>query len=1115
MSKRLSASRLNDFLGCSHHAALWLAGEQAPEEDNASLQLIRDKGFEHEARVLKRLEANYGAAVSISDKASLESRVMETLAAITNGAALIYQGALANSRWLGFPDFLVRNGRAADGTWTYEPEDAKLARKAKAEHVLQLGIYSELLNEVATCPVAGGAIHVGEGDPERFDLKRTRYITARLKRKFEAFADLAVRETRPVRTAACDQCPFHPKCEAEWRAADSPVFVAGIRGDQIIKLEAAGITTFSVLAGLDPAAPMEGIGKGSFAKLVNQARLQKLGVERGEGLVELLEIEAGRGFTLLPAPEAGDLYFDMEGDPLYPEGLEYLFGLYGPLGSDDTNTFVPIWAHDHAAEKLAFEELMRLFIDHLSRFPRAHIYHYAPYETAALKRLAMRYATMEAELDQLLREKRFVDLYLVVRQAIRASTEGYSLKDMEKIYWGKRTGDVTNAGDSIVEYERWRETGDQAILDGISHYNEDDCVSTERMRDWLEGLRPKGANYGLVEAEPETDPAAEQRALDRKAFEEERRALASAVRANSDLDPASRDLIAELLWFHQRSQKPQWWALFDRQTWSEEDLFDDLESLGGLTLDAETPVFKDKQSYVATYRFEPQDTKLKEGDPCKIALTLEPAGTIVALDTDDGRVVVRRHTKAGAYPERCSFIPGRLIDQSVLIDAVVAFARRVAAGSTGNDRALLDLIGRQYPRLAKVKSGESLIPSGVALLAGAVEAVGRLQDSYLVIQGPPGTGKTYTTSHAILALLKAGKRIAVSSNSHKAINNLLAAVEERANEAKFSFLGAKRATKGNAETTFEGRFIKPAYNKDDVIPALLVGATAFHFAQPEELAAYDYLFVDEAGQVSLGNLIAMASCARNIVLVGDQMQLPQPVQGVHPGESGFSCLDYLMQNHATVPSDRGILLNVSWRMHPALCEFISEAFYEGRLTSHPETAVRRIVLNESADPILRPAGIAILEVAHKGCTQSSVEEAMAVERLVQSLLRQAVRDKTGAVRPFTLKDVLVVAPFNAQVNLLRKHLPAGARVGTVDKFQGQEASVAIVSMATSNGANAPRGTEFLFNANRLNVAVSRAQCLAIIVRGKDLLELSPGSIEDLERLEGFARADAVCTASAI
>jgi len=1107
MTKRLSASRLNNFLGCAHHAALWLDGVEAPEENNPSLDLVRAKGFEHEAVVLSGLESAYGRAVAIPDKAPLEVRLAETVAAITAGAPLIYQAALANERWIGFPDFLIRTGEH-EGLALYEPEDAKLARKAKAEHVLQLGIYAALLKEATENPVAGGAIHVGGGAPERFNLKQTEHITGRLMRKFEGFATTESRQTRPIRTAACDQCPFQPRCEAEWRAADSPIFVAGLRAEQMLKLEGTGIMTLTSLAGHDPSVPVAGIGQDTLAKLVNQARLQKAGADRGEGLVELLPVEPGRGFTLMPAPQAGDLFFDMEGDPFYPDGLEYLFGLWGPLAPDGSDTFHPIWGHDREAEKAAFEVLMRRIRDHLARYPDAHIYHYAPYETAALKRLAMRYATMEAELDQMLREKRFVDLYQVARQAIRASTEGYSLKDLEKIYWGKRTGDVTNAGDSIVEYERWRETGDQAILDGIAHYNEDDCVSTARMRDWLEGLRPPGASYGLAHPDPEPDPAAEERAAARIAFEEERREVAAAVRAAPGLTEAARDLVAELLWFHQRAQKPQWWALFDRQTWSDEELFDDLESLSGLILDPAVPIFKDKQSLVATYRFEAQDTKLKEGDPVKVALTLESAGKIVELDTDAGRVVVRRQAKAGDYPERCSLIPGRLIDQDVLIDAVVAFAKRVAAGDTGGDQALIGLIERSHPQIGGLVAGEPIIPHGGPLLAGAVAAISRLADSHLVVQGPPGTGKTYTTSHAILALLKAGKRVAVSSNSHKAINNLLAAVEARADEDGFSFLGAKRASKGNAESIYSGRFVGPAFSTEEVVAAhQLVGGTAFHFAQPEQLRGYDYLIVDEAGQVALGNLVAMAGCARNVVLVGDQMQLPQPVQGVHPGESGASCLDYLMQDHATVQPDRGVLLDISWRMHPEVCAFISDAIYDGRLSSHPEAIERSMVLSVGAHPALRAAGLSVLEVTHAGCTQSCIEEADVVAGLVQSLQEQSVRDKDGTVRRVALKDILVVAPFNAQVNVLRKRLPAGARVGTVDKFQGQEASVAIVSMATSNGANAPRGMDFLFNKNRLNVAISRAQCLAILVRGVDLLEAPAGTVDDLVRLDSFARAD--------
>jgi uncharacterized protein len=1109
MSKALSASRLNDFLGCAHRAALWLDGIAPPEEDNPSLELVRNKGFEHEAVVLAALEATHGNAASIPGQGPLKTRIDLTRAAIRDGAPLIYQGAFANDRWTGFPDFLVRAGQAEDGTWRYEPEDAKLARQAKAAHVLQLGIYSALLRDASPAPVRGSAIHTGSGEAEHFDPGRTEHITARLMRKFEAFADLGARTTEPVRCAACGQCPFSPRCESEWRAADSPVFVAGIRADQIVRLEAAGVTTLSQLAAMDPATPAAGISGDSFARMVNQARLQKTGAERGEHLVELLPVEAGRGFSLLPPPAKGDLFFDIEGDPLYPEGLEYLLGLWGPLGVGGEDVFHPIWAHDHEVEKAAFETLMRLFVSHLGRYPDARIYHYAPYEIVALKRLAMRYATMETELDALLRGKKFVDLYQIARQALRASTEGYSLKDLEKIYWGKRDGDVSNAGDSIVEYERWREIGDQAILDAIGHYNREDCYSTRLMRDWLESLRPAHAVFGLAEegaAEDEPDAVALARKAEREAFEAMKRALADQVRAVTALDPETRGLIAELLWFHQRSQKPQWWAMFDRQTWSDEDLSEDLESLGGLRLDEDRPVYLDKRSNVATYLFEPQETKLKEGDRCQIALTLESAGAITELDTESGRVVVRRGVKAGDFPERCSLIPAAVINQDVLVHGVVDFAQRVAAG--GGDRALTDLLARRPPRLKKRAAGAPILAPGEDLLAGAVNAISRLDESYLVVQGPPGTGKTYTTSHAILALLKAGKRIAVSSNSHKAINNLLAAVEARAREAGFKFKGAKRASAASADSVHSGDFVKPVLAREDIRrDHQLVGGTAFHFALPEELGAYDYLFVDEAGQVSLGNLTAMGGCARNIVLVGDQMQLPQPVQGVHPGESGLSCLDFLMGEHATVPPELGVLLNVSWRMHPEVCEFISETIYEGRLAPHAQTARRRLSLTSDALAILKPAGIAVLEIDHEGRTQSSVEEAEAIRDLVRSLLRQSFQNQDEAARRLTLDDILIVAPFNAQVNLLRKVLPEGARVGTVDKFQGQEAPVSLISMTTSHGADAPRGTEFLFNTNRLNVAVSRAQCLAIIVRGKNLLELAPSSIADLNRLDAFARAD--------
>jgi uncharacterized protein len=1099
----LSASRLNDFLGCPHQTALWLAGIKPEDEADATLQLVRDKGFEHEAAVLARLEGLHGPAERIPSDGSLADRARLTREAIERGAKLIYQGALTKAAWLGYPDFLVRNGSAQ--TMDLQPEDAKLSRKAKGEYVLQLGIYAELLEALFGFRVQGGTIHVAAGDPQSFDLRRTRYILRRLMRGFERFVANEARVTKPQPCAACAQCDYKARCEAEWRDDDSPFFVAGLSGTQVLKLAAAGVRTLSQLAALPATTRIDGMGAETVAKLSAQARLQLEAKKSGKHAFELLPRSRGRGFAMLPAPDDGDLFFDMEGDPLAGEGLEYLFGVYGRLNGAKESEFQPIWAHSPVEEKAAFEGAMRLFVDQVRRHPGAHIYHYAAYEPTALKRLAMRYATMEAELDQLLRERRFVDLYRVVIQSLRASTESYSLKDLEAIYWRERTGDVRTASDSIVEYERWCVTKDDAILDSIASYNKDDCVSTAHLRQWLEGLRPPGVNLEIVD-----DTAAEKReqSAERAQLEARKQTLAAAVRACPHGDARLRDLVAELLWFHQRSQKPGWWALFERQAWSEDELVDDAESLGGLQLDTATPPVQFKKSLDTAYVFPPQDTKLKIGDAPRIAETLGYAGTIVDLSAEDGRVVLRRGMKSGAMPGRLSLVPAPINLQCVP-EAVLAFAERFARGPTVADQALLDILMRRVPRLKGRAAGLPIRNPGEPLIDAVIRAVMDLDHSYLFIQGPPGTGKTFTAAQAIVVLLRAGKRVGISSNSHKAINKLLSEVEKRAAESGFRFSGVKKGNKDTPETEFHSLNITTIFDSQEATPQhRLVGGTVFHFSRDDQRGTYDYLFVDEAGQVSLGNLVAMAGAAANIVLVGDQMQLPQPVQGVHPGETGLSSLEYLLEDKATVPADRGILLNETRRMHPMLCAFISEAIYDGHLEAHPITAKRHLVLQPGASAALRPAGLSFVPVAHDGCTQSSRAEAEAIARLVAELQTHMIA-RDGKETPITLDDILVVAPYNLQVNLLKQLLPQGAQVGTVDKFQGQEAAVVIVSMTTSKGVEAPRGTEFLFNPNRFNVAVSRAQCLAIVVHGAELLEGAWTKIDDLRRLNLFAHAEAV------
>jgi uncharacterized protein len=394
------------------------------------------------------------------------------------------------------------------------------------------------------------------------------------------------------------------------------------------------------------------------------------------------------------------------------------------------------------------------------------------------------------------------------------------------------------------------------------------------------------------------------------------------------------------------------------------------------------------------------------------------------------------------------------------------------------------------------------------LVEASKRAVDALDRSWLVIQGPPGSGKTFTTSHLIVSLIRAGKTVGVTSNSHKAIDNVLHAIEERLIESGETgrLVGQK---KDSGDESFDGHgFIESVTNNADMDPTIpIIGGTAWVFARPELIASRDVLFVDEAGQVSLGNLVAMAAAAKSIVLVGDQMQLAQPIQGAHPRDSGRSALDHLLEGHAVVPPERGIFLSKTWRMHPDLCSFISAAVYEGKLQSEAGCATQRLVLAKDAHPALKVAGLSFFPVEHQGCRQKSNEEAKATRDILMSLLGQRMIGRDGQERTMSLDDLLVVAPYNMQVNLLRSRLPDGIRVGTVDKFQGQEAEAVVVSMTTSGADDMPRDASFLLSRNRLNVAISRARCLVVIVASPGLLDLVANSIEEMRLANILCWAD--------
>ena len=1111
--KRLyAATDIVNFLECEHLTALDLQHLETPLQkavDDEQAALIKDMGFAHEAAYAQKLREQHSSFIDIAATGeSREARHEATIKAMHEGVQIIYQATFLDLPFLGYADFLRRVEKPSSlGAYSYEVLDTKLARTARGKFIIQLAFYTDML--AAVQGVVPQLMHVvlGDGRDEAFRVADYAHYFERLKTRFLAsVASRTAAKTYPSPCDHCDQCRWRDLCDAQWKADDHLCQIANTLKTHIRKLNAAGVHTLAALARLPADAKVPKVPVPVLNRLRHQASLQLRSRETGENLVEVIvpdpaaPAEAGlRGFARMPAPAAGDLFFDMEGNPLEVGGLEYLFGLYYFDGGKAV--FKPFWAHSREQERIAFEAFMDFVTDHLAGHPCAHIYHYASYEVTALKKLMGLHAACEVEVDNLLRGHKLVDLYQVVREAIRVSEPKYSIKNIEHFYRPARRGKVQNAGASVVAYEKWKDTRDAQILQDIADYNRDDVESTFELRQWLTTKRSQAlpwAQYATSETDDGVPGADDVLGLN----DAERRLIAYRDQLLGDLpqDPGTwsdsqrhRELVYQLLDFHRRAAKPQWWAMFDRQGMAADERHEDPECIAGLANPPHAPK-AEARSLRYTFRFPEQEFKLKTGDACVHVDTMFQLNDLV-VDETAGTASFKLGNKKQLPIGPIDIGTAGPTNTKKLTEALFRYADSVTAerGESGRSAypAIDALLQRDLPRLHNRPKGLPLVPENASIKEISV-AVESLDQSYLFIQGPPGAGKTYTGSRVIVALLKAGKRVGVSSNSHKAIVNLLHAIEACAIQEGFEFKGAKKSTKTDPSQHVSGKMIVDVWENKHVASSTyrLIAGTAWLFAEESLNQTLDYLFVDEAGQVALGMLVPMATSASNIVLLGDQMQLSQPVQGTHPGDSGSSVLDYLLEGRATIAPERGVFLGTTWRLHPQVCRFISEAVYDGRLHPEPGTAKRTLVLNANAATELAPAGIRYLPMSHEGCSQWSLEEVGRVKALYDNLLQQSYIDDSGEVQAMSTASILVVSPYNMQVSKLKLALPEGARVGTVDKFQGQEAEVVIVSMATSSGDDLPRNIEFLYSKNRLNVAISRARCLALFLANPGLMDIS-------------------------
>ena len=1182
----LSPTDLANHLACKHVSWLnyraMLGGPRPSKEEDELSEILRQYGTEHEAAYFEALKTHLNTInrtiVNLdSDRdqsapytvTALEERAKLTADKLADGPDAVYQPTFFSQEngigWVGRADFLVATDTPSDlGNYSFEPEDTKLARIAKVNAVLQLCSYAEHLTNMQG--VEPEFIHVVTGSAKEGKVSiRLSEVSAYFRHVKEVLQDEVLNQfaghSEPVPVENCTMCRWNKDCTRWWREHDHLSFVAGLQNGHREALNAFGIFTLKEFATSADSLIVPDIEEEALHRLRRQAQLQyATRVNReldADALPEtefLLPLKDFRGFNLLPTPNPGDLFYDIEGHPYRTdEGLEYLHG-FSWQEADGSFKYKEIWAHTADQERQALIEVLDFINERraMPGFEDMRVYHFGHYEPSALRRLATRYATRETELNALLRERVFCDLSRVVTQSMRIGVESYSIKKLEQLYNFDRTDLVSDGGLSIVFYEKWLQSvdtadfgheGDVSVLRQLATYNMNDCYSTNELRNWLEVQR-KILEAKLADTPDElrklVRPDLRVALSDDGNIGEGLVAQLNTFRFDTELSEETiathkhRWLMADLLDFHKREQAVDTYEFINMLTMENDELYDSPTALAGLKfieqLDAGTTKSA-KLGFKTTrrFKFDPtQITKIGLGStltsstfwpPREEGLASGPAGTakVVAIDLDNGFVDLDIRSETADAINPTSVFEQEFFSKAQFEDALIEFAQLVNAEDFSAHQAAHDILGLLAPRFTGdfdlLKISESLVVSPTEI----ADAIHHLDNSYLVIQGPPGTGKTYSSANAILELVKRGHRIGITANTHAAAHQLLSEIARFAADHGFTQDSpvriAVKPKEGEAQPAFtqvevDVKFVKDAKKVAATLSDFnIVVGTSYLFSNAAMRSSVDTLIIDEAGQLSLADSLAVSLAARNTVLVGDPQQLKQPTRASHPGTSGLSGLEHINQGHDVVPPEYGILLRVTRRMHPEIAKFISEQVYEGKLEADPPCANQRI----GEGGLVNGSGLYWLPVQHEGCSVRSVAEVAAVVKIYASVLGKQFTDKHGNTRPIEPRDIFVIAPYNAQVQELRRQLLANQvavsfgvtedslrqRVGTVDKAQGSEAPIVLVSYTSSSANDIPRNFEFLYSKNRFNVAVSRAQAITVVVASPELLNVNCKTIDQV------------------
>jgi len=1144
----ISSQDLIAELECSHRLNLeWSVISSfipAPEKEKSEeLELLAEQGIAHEKKIVERLRTS-GSFLDIGEAAytyeALTKAHNKTLAAIKDGVDTIYQATFFTGDFIGFADFLILNkdeqGKPAkdlQGRNVYDPVDAKSARSAKRAAVLQVAAYAAVMKQLDLATPTN--VHLWLGGDKTWSTSALDLIDLaelfmeRVRSKIKNYSEKPNPIWAPPRES-CVRCRWQSSCEQGREEASDLSLIQGIRTSTRNLLVNGGIKTLLQMANADdsdrPKSPKE-VSRETFANLREQAIIQL----KGEGQVKPIhEVRDITALNLLPAPSAGDIWFDMEGDPFANdgEGLEYMFGYL--CKSIDKYTFSTFDATNTLEEKIAFKDFIEYILSRKNTYPDMHIYHYASYEVSAMLRLAQQHAIYEYEVDDLIRSGTFVDLYAIVRKAFRFSTRSLSIKDIETVYWdGNREKEVSKAVDSVIKFEKalaHLNNGETKIFDQIlseiKDYNKDDVDSTRQLDDWIRNqAKINGIDTSIAVV---GDPVLS----DEAAVIEDRTPVAKQLLENVPADLTERTpeqqglaLLSAAVSFHQREARPAWWEIFDRALKNTEDMDSFNDVVLPTKVEATEWIKTGKQrNHRRQLRVEADGVDLShildfEHTP-QLLYELAPIGfkpiqgstrgfiDAKILEIDGSTVVFEEGEKKGSGiwdSVPMAILPGLPI-RTDKIEAVIreelgtnTLFRQENSQQLFPNYAWCDVLLKRAPRQKTGKLSNSRNPIN-DIAASLLDS----DDSFIAVQGPPGTGKTYVGAHVIAKLVKQGWKIGVVAQSHAVVEHLMDSV------AKID-PSIPMAKKGQSDKS------RPDYHVESIAEwastlgqtGYLVGGTVWTYARAEcRVMGLDLMVIDEAGQFSLANALVVISAAKRALLLGDPQQLPQVSQGKHPEPVNESVLSHVLGENKTIPAELGYFLETTYRLHPLIAAAVSRLQYEDRLQADERCSRREL---DSVAP-----GIHIIDVDHVGNTVSSIEEADQLLIRIPKLLGKAwiSVDSNGqrqAARALTEKDILVVTGYNAQVRYLKARLRSaglsGIKVGTVDKFQGQEAPIVFVSMVTSSSEDLPRGIEFLLSPNRLNVAISRAQWACFILRSPHLEVMEPSTPEGMIMLGKF------------